>query len=244
MQRVTKRYELETRLLRTNNELEETSACLAEVKYQRRDAWEKKNLYEGSIRSLMDRISGKREEVQERLARNYRQAEETVAALTREREILMQQQSTLQSELETLPSAEELRDMALSDSEMAAQWAELESKFCAEGLAHLLEKTDEALEQYRSQMRGERMGEMVSREDLYAIGTAHMKWAKQCQPLLERLEKAQAVLERPFETGGYFDNPAGYIESAAAKHNRLDRISAALGQVAKLRRTVEEIRRA
>ena len=103
----------------------------------------------------------------------------------------------------------------------------------------LLERLEEALEEYRSQLRGERMGEIVSYQELHERGTGHIGAAESCAPLLQRLTGALTILDRSLEIGGYFENPAGFIDAAAARHNRIDRVNRALSQTAALKKQVK-----
>lgn len=242
-EQMTRRYQLETALYRLEQRLSQVGAALKAAKFTLREAKQAQLLYDGSLKSFFDKLSGKREERQEALRRDVSAAEAQLAALTREEEGLKRNRETIEQEMSPLPAPEELRAWALGSPETAKQWASLEAAFCAEQLQILLEKTDEALEGYRAQLRGDRMGQIVSREELHEIGTAHISLAEACRPLLHRLQEAMEILEQTpkIEVGGYFSNPSGFIVSAAAQHNRIDRVNDALFQVAAARRQIAAI---
>lgn len=236
-----RRYELETALFRLEQKQEATEKAVRKAKYAHRQAQQEQVLYDGSFRAFRDKLSGKQEERKDALRRAVSAAQAELDVLSREQEMLKASRETIEKELLPLPSFEELRTWASENPAMKKQWAALEAGFCAEQLLPLLEKTDEALEDYRAQLRGGRMGDIVSHEELHEIGTAHITLAEACGPLLQRLRQALQLQGKSLETGRYFENPAGYIVSAAAHHNRLDRVSEALSQVAAARRQIAAI---
>ena len=238
---LTQRYQLETALFRLEQKKEETAQRRKQAKYDLRTRQQETTLYEGSFRAFLDKLSGKQAEKEETHRRALRQAEETLAALTRETEMLEQSKKEILMQLEQLPYRQTLCAEARKTPEGDKRWAKLETNLCAEQIIPLLAKTEEALEAYRSQLRGDRMGQIVSYEELHEIGTAHIRWAEQCRPLLQRLQEAMSVMDASCDIGGYFRNPAGYIVSAAAAHNRLDRANDALYQVEALRNQINGI---
>lgn len=239
METLKQRYHLESALIRQKQSLQETEEKIPAARYDLRQRQQEQTLYEGSLKHLLHRFTGKVAEETERLALGVSSARTVLENLLRLKDSLNQDIAELTAELETLPLWETL--LPEEDPGRRKLWAELESKLCAETLLPLLEKLDLALEDYRSQLRGEKMGEIATAERVHETSTAHIGWAKQCIPLLQRLKRAREILEQPFEPGGYFENPEGYIVSAAAKHNRLNRVNQALEQVLTLRREVESL---
>lgn len=234
--RMIRCYELETGLLRLSGRREEIRKALKQAKYDLRQAQQEQTLYGGSFRGFLDRISGKQEEKQEALRRAVNAAQSVLESLEREKESLSAQERQLETERSSLPDAATLRDRALEQPDSAQRWAALEAKYCAEALRPLLEKTEAALEDYRALLRGQRSGEIISHEERHEIGTAYIGWTNQCLPLLQRLKQAADILKQPVEIGRYFENPSGFLASAAARHNQLDRMNEALAQVASARR--------
>ena len=233
------RYELETRLLRTERALAENADALKQANYDLRNRQEEEKLYSGSMRSFLDGLTGKREEKQESLRRASVHARAELDSLTKEEARLLSEQESLRKKGTSLPAMDALRERAVSCPETAGLWAKLEAKYCAELVLPLLDATEEALEDYRQQLRGNKMGEIVTPEQGQEIGTAHIDRAKQCMPALNRLKAAMELLGQPFEIGGYFESPAGFIVSAAARHNRLDRANLALDQIAAIRKQIK-----
>lgn len=227
-------YEVKTALLRLERRSEEITENLKQAKYDLRSEEEKLLNYEGSVRGFFDKLTGNREETAEVLRREIRKAEATLNTLLREQESLEQSRRELSAQLQALPAPEELRRLD------ETKWASLEAKFCAEALSPFLEKNHEALLEYRSLMRGDRP-EILSvwkQQEIY--GEPNL-WAEKCIPLLKRLQTAMDIQGIPFEIGSYYHSPAAYLVSAAAKHNRLDRVNQALDQVEAIQRKIKEL---
>lgn len=236
-EQITHRFHLELACFQQRRSLLRTKEALRQAEYACREAHVAQTEYDGSFRSLLDRLRGKREEKQEALAREYRQAEETVRSLKSRKESLEQDVQELEEEMQTLPTWETLGEQ--SRGEEPDFWTEREKLLCTQMLLPLLEETEQALEDYRGILRGERAGEIMSREERWSLSSAHIARAKNCCPLLDRLKKAMGPACP--EIGEYFHNPSFFIESAAAHHNRLDRVNTALAQTAKLRKALNGI---
>lgn len=215
-------YELETSLLRARRRREELKEALSQARFSLREAGIAEVEYSG-ITAFFDKLSGKYADKAEALSRQVRTAEAALNALLRQKETEDATVSSLEAQLAALPSLETLRT-----SETKAQWAPLERKLCAEVLSPLLEKTAEALTQYRSMLRGE--FPVLSIEERTAMATAPITLAEECRPLLDRLEETQPLPDAPF-----FRSPAVFL-SAAAKHNQLDRAVSAQSQTEALQK--------
>lgn len=215
-------YELETSLLRARRRREELKEALSQARFSLREAGIAEVEYSG-ITAFFDKLSGKYADKAEALSRQVRTAEAALNALLRQKETEDAAVSSLEAQLAALPSLETLRT-----PETKAQWAPLERKLCAEVLAPLLEKTAEALTQYRSMLRGE--FPVLSIEERTAMATAPITLAEECCPLLDRLEAVQPLPDAPF-----FRSPAAFL-SAAAKHNQLDRAVSAQSQTEALQK--------
>lgn len=227
-------YELQMALVRLERRSREVKEARKQAMFHLRDCNEKLLNYEGGIRCIFDKLSGKQEEKLEVLNREIRNAEAARNALIREQEALEQNRKDMTAALEQFPPVEELRE---TDELL---WAELERKLCREILRPLLERNREALLEYRSLLRGERP-EILSVQQQQEIYSEPDVWAEKCVPLLQRLKTAMDIQNIPFEICSYYQSPKSYLVYAAAKHNRLDRVNQALDQVEKTLKTVQNI---
>lgn len=226
-------YELEAALLRLTRRQKARNEELWEAKFDLRDREEKLLNYQGGVRALLHRLSGKREETEEALTREVRQAQAQLAALQQERSALEADLKRTREELQLLPDRETLR----RETE-ESRWAALEAKFCTEALSPLLEDNHKALLEYRSLMQGNHP-EILSPQRQQEIYAEPNLRAEKCLPYLQRLKQALEILEIPFEPGRYYDSPAAFLVSAAAMHNRRDRVNQALTQVEAIQKFVK-----
>jgi len=197
--------------------------------------------YETGIRGFLDRFSGKRDEKIEELNRAVRQAKGKLESLIRQQESAKGQLAELETQSTALPDAAALEAQARQHPETEKVWAELEADLRAQMLLPLLEKNLETLDEYHQLLRGAKVGEVMTRERLYEIGTKHIRWGSACMEQLRQLQSAMAVLKGSWEIPGYFENPAGFIESAASKYNQIDRAATAMDQVRKAQREMKQI---
>lgn len=239
-EQIQNRYRLERQLARTRQMQVQTDAALRQAKFDCR----KKNAalveYEGSLRSFLDKLSGKREERSEALRWEAVHAEESERRLKQESEAHAHTLSKTEAELNSFPSREKLKSAAAADPETAEYWAAQELLLVAETLLPLLEETLEALEECRRELRGENTGQLRSREDAVQSLSAHVTPGKACGELLTEMEKAMAVRKQSFGIPEYFKNPAGYL-AAAARHNQLDRTNEALAQAEKMKKQIKAL---
>lgn len=218
-------YRLEISLLRLEKQSSALSEKIKEARFNLRGCKENLLNYEGSVRGFFDKLSGKREERTEARNREVRQAEAELQALLRQKESLDRELADIAEQRKVLPDLDALREA--SDGK---DWAALEAKFCAEALLPLLEKNYQALLEYRSLLQGSRL-EILTIEKQQEISAGPNIWGEKCRPLMQRLKAALDILQIPFEPGAYYRSPTAYIVSAAAKHNRMDRVNQALDQV-------------
>lgn len=237
---IRQRYRLESALSLQRRVLRETREKLPQARYLLRCRVEAETGYDSSFRAFLDGFSGKREERRETLSREKCQAEAELDALLRFRESLERDCGELSRELEGLPSLQELKQAAAADPETLREWAVPEARFCAEELLPLLEGNLEALREYRSLLQGSRP-EVLSSEAQQQIFAEPDKWAAECLPLLKRLQEALEILEIPFKTGRYYGDYRAFLVSAAARHNRLDRVNRALEEVNGLKNLVRDL---
>lgn len=105
-----------------------------------------------------------------------------------------------------------------------------------------LEENHTALMELRRLMRGDRAGEILSIAEQQEIYAAPDRRGEACKPLLLRLKADLTGLGIFFEPGGYFESPTAFIVSAAAAHNRLDRVNQALDQVEDTQRQLRRLK--
>ena len=229
------RYTLETDLLHGNLRSKEVTEEIKQAKFDERAAQEALWNYESSIRGFLHRISGKREENLEDLNGKLRRCQQHLSGLLREQDALVQKRNSLTAALQALPSLEELRETV-----ERKEWARLEARYCAEALTPLLEENHRALLEYRELMQGQRP-DILSPARQQEIYSGPDIWAAQCQPLIQRLKTALDILNIPFEIGGYYSSPTAYLVTAAAIHNRRDRVNQALDQNLSARKVISQI---
>ena len=82
MQQITARFQLEEALQAAQTRAEEVAEALKLAKYNLRECNTRSTEYDGSLRGLLDRLSGRREEKAEQLRRELGQAEAALSALT------------------------------------------------------------------------------------------------------------------------------------------------------------------
>lgn len=221
-------YELETDIFRSSQKEAGLKDAVKQAKFNLRQATIAQVEYSG-VRAFLDKFSGKYADKAEEFSREVRKAEAELSILERQREAEQQKLSALKEQRASLPPLEQLRTEANADL-----WARLESRYCAEVLLPLLDKTAEALTEYRRMLRGEIP--LLSIGQQQAIGAAPIELAEECCPLLLRLEKAGTDLT----PGDFFPNPAGFL-AAAARHNQLERAADADAQVRKLKNKLNHL---
>lgn len=237
LQQLRQLYALETALL----QLEALTERIKEAKWSQRSHAEKVLTYEGSFRAFLDKFSGKREDRAEELRRELRRAETALRALLREQEALKQEQDRISKERSALPSLETLQKEIAQDPSAAKEGARLEAQYCAQVLIPMLEENHRALLELRRLMGGGRAGEIISIEEQQAIHAGPNIWGEKCVPLLQRLKSALEIQDIPFEIGSYYRAPTSFIVSAAAVHNRRDRVNQAMDQVLAAKKQIAAI---
>ena len=221
-------YELETALHRSSLREADLETAVRQAKFDLRTAKQIQAEY-GGVRAFLDKLSGKHTDKAESLARQVRKEEAKLHVLLRQQEAERRNMSTLQEQRASLPPLEQL-----CTPENASLWARPEIAYCAEVLAPLLQKNYDALLEYRALLQGEYP--VISVEEQQRISAAPNSCAAQCLPFLHRLQEAMEILGTPLDLGGYYSSPEGYLVSVAAKHNRFDRVNAALDQVLALQK--------
>ena len=235
-EQITHRCHLELALFQQRQSLLRTKEDLRQAVYALREAQIAQTEYDGSLRSLLDKLRGRREERQEALSRQVRREEGKRSALKALAESLARDVEELERELESLPAWEALGNEATGEDRLF--WADRESRLCAHMLLPLLEETETKLKDCRAVLRGEYAGQPMGYEERQTLLSAHIAAAEDRAPLLDRLKKA--MQDNCPEIGPYFENPALYL-SAAARHNQIDRSGKALDQTLALRSSLKTI---
>lgn len=225
--RLRKFYVLETEAYTLSRQREEVSARLAQAKYDHRQAKAAVLEYEGSFRSFLDKLSGRKEAKAEELNRTLRRAEAELSALTREQEALAMRKEKADAELKTLPSREEF----LAEPALSRLLHRLDALLCLKKLMPELEENYDALLALRDQLQGKNHTRIMSIIELQDIYSRPDTAGEKCRLHLERLEADLNALDIPFPIPDYYRAPNAYINAVASDALRRDRVNLALDQV-------------
>ncbi len=233
-------FRLETSCLRLEQEEKQAELAIRKAKYDLREAQQERLLYSGSFRAFRDKLAGRREEVELTLHRAVNQAETSVTTARQEKERLAGELSDIRNQLIQLPSPAELK--AKAEGETFTEFIRLDSLLAVEKLEPLLEENLESLEELRKIRRGERVGELKYRAEWSVLDTMPEKQTREFMPLLSKLEENLPHLGMSLSLGEYFREPTVFL-NPAAKHNQLDRVSQAIGQMEQARKEIRNIRK-
>ena len=231
-------FRLETSCFRLKQEQAAAEQKLRQAKYALREAQQERVLYGGSFRAFRDKLTGKREEVELSLHRAVKQAETAVTVAEQEKAGLAAEIAALRDQLELLPSPEKLKTLA--EREALTEFIRLDSLLTMEMLEPLLEKNLEALEELRKIRRGERSHELKSRMEWEQLDAMPEQQTRELTPLLEKLVENLPHLGMELTLGDYFREPTVFL-NPAAKHNQVDSVSRAIGQVERVRKEIISI---
>ena len=240
MKQIREYFLLETSILRLEQEEKSAEQALRQAKFDLREAQQERLLYSGSFRAFRDKLTGKREEKELALHRAVKLAESSVAAARQEKEKLAGEIAEYRNQLTLLPSSEELK--AKAEGEALTEFIRLDSLLAVKKLEPLLEKNLEALEEVRKIRRGERAGELKSRAEWTVLDTAPEQQTRELTPLLEKLVENLPHLGMELTLGEYFREPTVFL-NPAAKHNQVDSVSRAIGQMEQVRKEIQTIRK-
>lgn len=225
-------YELEQSLLDLEKKLTVLKADVSKAKYDLRTAKADAMEYEGSLRSFLDRFRGTREAHTESLRRALRHAEETLPRLERALAEVQQTISCTKSELEQLPSPEDIPD--------CREKQVLEATLCLCALEPMLEDTLQAMLDCRNLEQGQRVGELISIEERQTILSKPVTMGMMCSPWLQRLEKALSGLDIMFQIPNFYCNPAAWL--AATQYTRRDRLNSAIDQTLQMKKLLPQLK--
>lgn len=235
---ITRWYDLQTEYSRETARNEEMKQALRRSKWTLREKEQALVEYTSGLRYMIHKLTGKTEP-KETMERNIREAKAAFDAISRDKARQEETVTALKRQCDDLPPLEQLKKAAREHPEAMLTLSTREKEYCIELLHPLLAKTLEGLEAYRQQLRGGNSDRIMSHQEIQEAGTAHLAPAGECLKLLNRMKWAMDILGQTLEVGAYFENPAFFIESAAARHNRLDRISKAISQVEKTQKQIQ-----
>lgn len=181
--------------------------------------------YENGFAGLVARFTGRREEKLEQLRANLRHGEAQRDALRREAAAL---EHTIRK---TDAALAELPPWTVLD---APRW---ESRVCARMLLPLLKDNHSALAEARKSLRGERAGQIMSRQEFQEFYGAADRTGEACAVLVQRLHELGGLSEIP----PYYRAPTAYTANAATTYIRLDRVNEAMGQCLRLQSAMEQL---
>lgn len=231
-------YDLQTEYYRESRLCDQMRTEMLQAKHDYLEAGKAVVEYSSTLPGIYDRLF--------RNSRKIRTLEKEEAAkkagmdlLTRDWKRQAEKTDALHKEAAALPEREELKILAAEHPGTLQYQAEREYALCREMLKPKLEDVLQGLEAYRQQLRGGNSDRIMDPNEIHQACTAHIAPAKESHVLLLRLREAGEILQEPLSFGAYFENPAGFIESAAARHNRLDRINEAISQTTLLQKAMQ-----
>lgn len=228
-------YDLQIALLHLERQLAVTEDALRQAKFCLREAKAAQIEYGGTLRSFLDKFTGKQETVETDLHHTVQKAEAAFASARQEKEALEARLAELKNDLAALPDWE-------SRNDGSREWYRLEALYCMEMLPLLLQINHELLTERRAQFNGTYAGQVKTLRDLAEIYSAPETAGEDCKILLLRLKAALDALEIPLEIGSYFDAPTAFL-SCATQYTRMDRINTAIAQTEKLQKLLPELKK-
>lgn len=237
-EQVRRKYELEGRLFRISGRerflIGEIERSKAELYTARRELTEHEA---PSLTRMLLKSSAKYEEKSERLRREIQEKTAQLDRLAFELKDLQKSENEIQQELATLSGCEEALRKAGGTGRQRLRWRA--DFLCGKALV-LLEDSLKALDTYRDLLYG-KLSLPMSQGERWAIEGQANSLGQQCSQVLELLARDLEELGIPFSPTGYYTSPTSYIASAAAEHNRRERLSQAIDQAVALRKQLKDI---
>ncbi len=235
-QQIQDRFRLETSLLRLRRQREANEAALRQAKFDLREAKARAAEYRGSFQSLRDRMKGEKEQRETQLRHEVAEAEAALTKTRQEKEMLDRKIPETEAKLADLPAVRELRERA--QGEDLKEFCRLEVLHCIEAVEPLLAVNLEAIEAYRRR----RDIALRTLDEYAALETDPGKAGEACRIWIQRITAALEDMGIPFGPWSYYENPAAFILSAAADHNRWERTIQARDQIYGLQRELCRLR--
>ena len=238
--RIRERFSLETEALLTEQQIKNLTEDVRMEKYLLRERKVARAEYDGSVKKMLDTFRGKKAERIEELDRAIRQSEASLQSCQRQLECDRQTMAELETRISSLPDRRTLREQAAGDPDAEREYARQTALFCAFRLEPMLRDCLTSLEEQRRIVRGERAGEIMSQRDRVGILAKPEELAEKICPVLTELKEALEGTNQELTVGQFFTSPALFLNPAAA-HNRIDRVSQAIGQVERVRKEILSI---
>lgn len=232
---IRNQFDLQISQLRLERQQSRLNTALRQGKFDLREAKIAQAEYGSTLKSFLDKFTGKREEVESTLCHAVQKAEATLASAQQEYDSLTNRLSELGEQLSLLP------DWA-SRNDGSAEWHRLEALYCTEMLQPLLDITHELLLTRRAQFNGTYAGQIKSHLELADIYSAPEAAGEDCRTLLLRLKESLDGLEIPFEIGSFFEAPTAFL-SSATQFTRMDRINTAIGQAEAIQKLLPQLQK-
>lgn len=237
-EKVRREYALKIALLRLARQIHAAREALDEARGQHYAAKAALTEYEtGLLPRLMDKARGRYPEKLDTLTQETRKAEAEVSRLDGHLSALQTQQDALEKELAALAGC---REALAAAGESHPELRRREAAYLCEAALEALEESSEALLEYRKLIQGNTLQPLSPGQRAFIQGQADI-WGEKCRELLEPLPGLLTDMAIPFELTGYYFNPRAYIASAAADHNRRDRLNRAIDQNLAYRRQLRAI---
>ena len=231
------RFDLDISLLRANRRKDAAVDALRQAKFDLREAQQAQTLYGSTIKSMLDKLTGKREAQKTELRHRVLLAEAALATAKRavsdaEAEILRLTQA-----LASLPEWESLKT-----AENEAIWCPLEALYCAEVLLPLLQICHDLLMERRNQINGSNAGQIQSHYEVAEIHTAPEQAGESCRIYIQRMQAALEPLGMQLPAYTYFDDPSYFLNSAT-RYTRFDKLNQAIAQTEALLREIPALQK-
>lgn len=237
-EQVRRKYELQGHLFRISGRAKfltgEIERTKAELYTARRELTEHEA---PSLTRMLLKNSARYEEKSERLRREIQEKSAQLDRLAFELKDLQKSGSGIQQELDALSGCEEVLEKAGGTPQQRLRWRAIFN--CSTALA-LLEDSLQALNTYRDLLYG-KLPMPMSQGERWAIEGQANSLGEQCRQALEPLARDLEALGIPFSLTGYYASPTSYIASAAAEHNRRERLSQAIDQAVAYQKQLREI---
>lgn len=237
-EQVRRKYILETELFRLACRAKSLKEKLEEARGELYAAKADLHEYEaGGLAPMLDKLRGRYPEKIESLVRRMRRAEFAVSSLEGENVSLRLKTEAANAELASLAGCEERLAELDADPADQLRWR---AAFLCRAAIPALEESHKALLEYRKLIQGSTL-EILTYAQQQAIQGEADAWGEKCRKLLMAIWEILESTGADFSLKGYYTVPTAYIVSAAAEHNRRNRLNKAIDQSLAYRRQLQEL---